>query len=497
MNEAFVFIKEDRYDTNYRVIFSKMRKDGKLIGNYSDQKWKCYAGTKHFWLDFHIDHLCFLVQKTLKLKKEDVEDMLKCYVLSLCGEYIFPTLERKLFRLREFLQSYGNKNYSVKEEDLDLICNFLHFIYTPKETIHMIENSISLKKADLKHARKLSHLINYLAIANELDELYSGILPDEDFIHWFPLLFWTKVTFIIPLRATEMLLTPYDCIERVGHKVFLHLRRTKLKKKRHKVHYNVEEDYQEFVYPVPDNDIIQCIEKYQKLTDSQDRRFLFRHSKYMINKMLSLPSFNLLLAEFITNYIIGNSKYDYAKFATGITEFEVVTAGDSRHIAMANLFYQNFGADICRQIADHVNINTSANYYQNISETILCSSIIKIQRDIIRKQSELENLQFLTPGNGCFSPNKPKQTGDITDCEGHYEDCLGCYFYRPSEQELIASLENRRLALEEASKRILDVSTDIDKAFLDAHTTATRYRITTDINAKEMERKWRRSKNMN
>lgn len=54
----------------------------------------------------------------------------------------------------------------------------------------------------------LSHLINYLAIANEVNDLYHTEMSMDEFKKWFPIFFWANITFVIPLRATEMLVTP-------------------------------------------------------------------------------------------------------------------------------------------------------------------------------------------------------------------------------------------------------------------------------------------------
>ena len=163
------------------------------------------------------------------------------------------------------------------------------------------------------------------------------------------------------------------------------VRRTNLKGAGKKsVYYNVDKDYTIFTYNIPNIEAIYYIEKYLKLTSSQDRRFLFEYNEWMVNDMLSRAAFNHLLEEFIKETIIGNTKYDFVKYASGITEFEVVTAGDSRPIAMANLYFQKSGADICRQLAGHVNIDTSAGYYTNISDTIWASSVIERKRFITK-----------------------------------------------------------------------------------------------------------------
>lgn len=228
--------------------------------------------------------------------------------------------------------------------------------------------------------RQLSPIINYLAMENEVNRIYGSNPPEGVFRKWFPVYFWVNVTFILPLRATEMLLTPKECIYRKDGKVYLRVRRTNLKKGLRTVYYDVDKDYREHSYDVPDTVVARNIEKYMELTRAQDRRFLFEYNEQMVNGLFPLASFNRLTKAFMEEYIIGNTRYDFVRHTSGITEFEPVTAGDSRPIAMANLYFQGSGADICRQLADHENINTSSGYYANISETIWASSLFHPSR---------------------------------------------------------------------------------------------------------------------
>ena len=226
--------------------------------------------------------------------------------------------------------------------------------------------------------------------------------------------------------------------------------------------------------------------------------------------MLSLNSFNILLSSFVEEHLIGNHKYDYARFASGIDEFSVVTAGDSRPIAMSNLFYQDMGADICRQLANHTSINVSYGYFTNVSETVYASSIIHMQRKINRGYKDAEYMQRMyerrVPSvSACMAPSNPKVTGDISECLrlNMLEDCLGCPHYAPSEAELNESLKARKTALDNASKKMLEAivagtkidGADLDKAFLDAHTGSVRYKIACDENAAMGAVKWHRYRN--
>ena len=78
--------------------------------------------------------------------------------------------------------------------------------------IEQIVSNIKLVKYDEKAQRKLSPIINYLVIENEINYIYRDGCDEETFKKWFPIYFWVNITFILPLRATEMLLTTKKCI---------------------------------------------------------------------------------------------------------------------------------------------------------------------------------------------------------------------------------------------------------------------------------------------
>jgi hypothetical protein len=346
-----------------------------------------------------------------------------------------------------------------------------------------------------------------MAVENELTDMYgSSTFPDSDFLYWFPVYFWAKITFILPLRATEMLVTPCNCIEYRNGKIFLKVRRTMLKKGTRTVCYDVEKDYKIFSYQIPDSETVRNIEKYKELTASHLRRFLFDYSKYSINEILSLSSFNLLLAEFVRKNLVDNHKYDYSRFASGIAQFSLMSAGDSRPIAMANLFYQDIGADICRQLADHTNINVSAGYYTNVSNTVLASSIMHLQRKLNRgynNRQEKKTETGLQASSPCSSPKQPLETGDIEDCiaEGHIAECFGCRYYTPSPKNLKKEMQKRQENLDSASRKMIEgmakgkeILDQMDKLFLDAHTGITRYKTACDEKAEEELKKWQRYK---
>ncbi len=501
-----------------REIHNKLVDEGKIEGDFDSDKWMGYSGVKKFGIDFSMDMNLYNkhIGKDFGITLETIKNMLRCYAIYCNGVYVYQTIAReKIGIVKEFLLKYKDKDFKLTTKGITTVEDFLGFIGTPDKQIEQITSNIRLIKNDEKAQRELSPITNYLVIENEINHIYREGCDEETFKKWFPIYFWVNITFILPLRATEMLLTPKKCIYRENDKTFLRICRTKLKKGTRTVYYDVNKDYKEFTYAIPDTEVIRNIEKYMKLTDAQNRRFLFEYSNLMVNEMLSLNAFNHLVATFVEEKIIGNSRYDFAKYATGITEFETVTAGDSRPIAMANLYFQKSGEDICRQLADHISVNTSSGYYTNISETIWASSVIHLQKKLdyewrySKEQYEQSCYMAVDTGKSvCTSHKRMLNEENLDDCveQGHLADCMGCKFYRPTNAELESFVTSQQKKADESAKRIIDFMHNtmsiknkdltLEEVFSSVQTDATRYRMGCNIKAEEKLKEWQRLKSI-
>lgn len=495
-----------------RQLHSGLVETGKLEGEFDSDKWIGYSGIRHFGMDFSIDPESYRkhVGREFGISLKAMKNMLRCYAIYCSGVYIYQTISRdKLQVIRHFLEEFPGKSFRLPEYGIIAVEDFLAFIGTPDTQIQGILNRIARVREDRPGQRHLSPVINYLVVENDINSLFRSDPDEETFRKWFPIYFWVNITFILPLRATEMLVTPRECLRRTEDgKVLLTIRRTRLKKGKRTVYYDVNKDYREFSYEIPNASVAATIEKYLFLTSGQDRRFLFEYNELMINGMLSLQAFNHLLSEFMEERVIGNPRYDFTKFASGIQEFEKVTAGDSRPIAMANLYFQNTGEDICRQLADHVHIDTSSGYYTNISETIWASSVIRMQ-----KRMEYENryasdiykggqMAVISSHSQCCSPRRQSDEENLKDCiaEGHLEDCMGCRYYLPSNAELDTFLKTQKKRADDGAKRVIGFmnstmkakkqETTLEELFLSVQTDASRYRMGCDLSAKEKYGEW-------
>ena len=342
--EDIVFYVDNQFKdidrSEFMSVFDSLKEDGIILSDYSDMYWRAFSGVRQFGIDFRFDQIAYKSHfcRHINIPVHKFTDMLKCYVLYLAGVYVFSTIRERLACIRDFVAKIGDGGYQITEEISMVIVEFLGFIGVADSQAEKVLKLVHFAKAQKSRQRTMSHMINYMALASEINDMYRADLNDQDFIHWFPVYFWVNITFIIPLRATEMLLTPLDCLSERDGEVYITLRRTQLKKRTRTVFYKVSRDYREFTYRVPDTKTIETIRKYVSLTRSHERKYLFDFGRYAVNRVFSLNSFNELLSEFVKTFLIGNRRYDYARFASGIEEFDIMSAGDSRPIAMANLY---------------------------------------------------------------------------------------------------------------------------------------------------------------
>ncbi len=515
--EEYVIVEDVTYQTKaheeFLVIFNRLRTENKVSGEYEDSKWFCNNSITEHTIDFVFDEVAFMrhpLCQEYRIGISTMRDMLKSYALYCVYDMIFSSIRLRINTIKDYIDKYKSQELVMDTNQRYYISEFLCFIGIAEEGIDRLTAWIKNVPVPKRRPRQLAPMINYLALEHEISEIYSSDITDEEFIKWFPVYFFTKIAFVLPIRATEITLTPLKCIERREGEIFLRIRRSRLKKRNHVVYYEPKRDYAIFEYRMPDTECIRVVKKYQEITKSIEREYLFVRTN-SVRSYMTLDALNYLIGEFMDERLIGNRKYAYALYASGVQEFEHVTAGDARPIAMSNLFYQNVGVDIIRQLADHEQLCTSGGYFTNVSETVLASSIMNIQREMDHERMNMKSDMIVTSeaaknppvlDSKCASPFQPLKTGNITDCkkEGYLEDCLGCRYFQPNESELEIELNKRRKKLESAELKVIQClregmsknDTDTDKVLLDIHTAMARYKAATDKLAQEKRIKWQR-----
>ncbi len=331
------------------------------------------------------------------------------------------------FHISEFLQMLPNG---------DTECDYVIECLSEKKSTE--------QRSGIGQQRVLADFQSYLLFNDMLTDFWKTASADEK-LFYFPMYFWWNLTAILPLRVTEFLLTPRDCLN--GNT--LSVRRTKLKGDNVKVNYRVTDDYDIFEYAITDA-LAAELREYITATEgfeSTHIETLFRispHYRYLSvihgkrNRYYTYHNLNTCFGSFI----------EIIKERTPAA-IAPLHLGDTRHIAMISLIIAGGSPTVCRELAGHTDIFVSSHYYSNISTLVECATIRRLRKNngceaVIDGEARFmvakpKNAQAVT-GGVCVSEMLARR--DIGDClkaigvNGEIGDCYACPYYYPDDEGL-------------------------------------------------------------
>jgi len=321
----------------------------------------------------------------------------------------------------------------------------------------------------INRQRVLSGLGTYFRFNDALQKHWDSSANDKK-LFWFPLYLWWNVTAILPLRPTEFLLTPRECLSHRNSKNILALRRTTLKSGGKKFTYRIDEDYEIVRYEIPDA-LAREITWYIEATVNME----------------SAPLSTLFVLE--PHYAHFERKphsrncgyYSYTNLSTCLRHFQEmimevdkeskIFLGDTRHLAMIGLILSGGSPLICKELAGHDDINISSHYYSNISSFIKCAAYeahLKSRTHsaelVERKPTSLITPTQRIPVQDGFCSSEVYSRGEIYDCaksintRGEIGDCKHCPYFIDGEsgvQFLYASPLERKAHVDRDSQYLL------------------------------------------
>ena len=320
------------------------------------------------------------------------------------------------------------------------------------------------QKAGIRGAQRvLESFEAFLRFAKDLEDIWKHLTPAEK-VRWFLIWLWWNLTCILPLRPTELLVTPWDCVHRRDGGYTLTIRRTRLKKRPGTLTYRVVTDYYEETYSIPDP-LAEEIIWYQQAVMGERTQEMGQETAgdkegsdelaYLFGGDRPLPyaTARRMLKDFTTD-VLG-------------WETAPIHLGDTRHLAMISLILSGGNPEICRALAGHESVAIASHYYSNISTLteLAAMAITKYMRG--RAYSAGESPFRLVPGDvsihqvpggGC--DEEAVLTGDIREClkNSHHGqlcgDCTGCPHFYPDR-------EHARQVLIQCRERV-----DADSTFL-------------------------------
>ena len=317
--------------------------------------------------------------------------------------------------------------------------------------IETLEERTGLNGSKDDAQRVLADFRTYLKF-DEIISRYWDSAGHEQRLAYFPLYFWWKLTAILPLRPTEFLLTPRDCL----HGKVLTVRRTRLKNKGVRVSYSIDGDYELYKYEISEH-LATELRAYIAATDA------FRQNE--IDTLL-VPTTNFIdrVSDNASKYYTyGRLRmcllafYDEAVIPSGI-EIGGITLGDTRHLAMINLIISGGSPSACRELAGHADINISSHYYANIANLVECATLEHLRKSrggaaTLTGEQRYPLARPVTAhrvhGGWCGAVSV--ENGDVSEClkaisaDGSIGECAYCAHYWPDEQGLRLSFYDKGL----------------------------------------------------
>jgi len=499
--ERYYAVAEIDDDTllHAKEIFKDYHSRGVIVNeNFDDNVWIVTNQLKKTTFPFHPNELAFKsrAQKWLGCSYHGFVDGLKAYAVFYLGSIELTGIReivRKLARLAE-----------TPYDDLPVETHIIEFLKllpggeTKDQVIEDLEERAMFSHQRYVNGKQrvLADFDNYFKFNNALED-YWGQADDFHKLFYFPMYFWWVLTAILPLRPTEFLLTPRNCVERQNGENILTIRRTVLKGGRRKVFYNIAGDYRLMKYSIPDK-MAAAIEWYQEATadmpvPSLETLFVqIPHYSYFYR---SAPAHSVY-------YTYQNLSYCLRRFQDDVMKIESdedrINLGDTRHLAMISLIASGGSPVICRELAGHEDINISSHYYSNISRFVECATYEMYQR---QKGGYVEMLNHTlacvgktidVSGGRCDSA--AYIAGGISDCisniglGGEIGQCDRCPHFidgKTGQHLLFSNTGERKRQVDEDSRylmRVLDMvrkgkgcDEDIQSALLKLQHSSSRY----------------------
>lgn len=503
-------------------IFQDNKEKGIILNNsYHDDEWILFNGTSKHKLNFKFDEITLKKEFKYRYIYNNVQftNTVKCYILNVFNKksiflmYTFILILKKIlkntyyFNKRYINERFNGLNLDWTIDSIRMIIEYLDYV----EVLEWEDYRIKLEE-DLKYLIKLRQnekktndlnrreLVEFQSMFyfNELIESFWEVSKYDEQNYYYPLYLWWNITTILPLRVTEFLVTPYDCIEKDENGFKIIVRRSTLKgrKKKKEISHNIEDDYSLHKYPISDH-IANLILDYRERSSLYNKRkkllfsleFFYDMSGYKYNdemletRIFSRYSLTSLLKTFYVKVLQNRfglsikykDKECYNKDKEKISkdrilksgEIMYINPGDTRHIAMINMILNDFNPILVKDFAGHSNVDIAYNYFSNISNIVRCISYEKY-KELCNQDfnSEYEYKQGNITGNLILNTinydieqgvevdygvciSEKFKVGLIDDCKVvGSSNCEGCDYYIQTEGNSKSERERKLKELE-------------------------------------------------
>lgn len=429
-------------------IFSYYKEHGVIqTGTFGDDEWELCDERSRVRLYFGLSDELFYrnAESWAGCTSDCYRDAAKAYVLFQMGMLSLHSLRNVTNTLRQLGESGFDQAVAVRK-NAGHAAVFLQLIpgYSTERdaVIESLEENNSVSGRKKGGSRELADFKSYFRFHDELDRFWvSAAEPAKLF--YFPMFLWWNLTAILPLRPTEFLMMPWDCLVCSGDENFITVRRTRLKGGNSRITYSIDGDFEKKLYPVS-RKLAKEIKWYQELTNGMHpspigalfcREASSYYEKWDKRAAITLPYGYMNLSFAL--------KVFYREALSERNDISMIHLGDTRHIAMMNLIISGGSPTVCMELAGHEDIDVSSNYYANMANLVECATYEMYRKGkkgshvLVQGQREY---QFVQPDgltrvkDGWCRSSRRKGLG-VEDCIsavnslGEMGDCKCCRYF--------------------------------------------------------------------
>ena len=309
-----------------RMIFVNYQNTGVILeGSFDDEVWTLTDEVRCTRLDFSVDPDVYKkgAGRWIGCSRNKFTLYMKTYVVFQMGQIVLFHLYDMVRLLKKIAAMDAETASLLKSTGVE--AEFLSYIPdwsdAKDRVIEAVDERSLTQRWMKKTPRQLSDFRSYLLFDKELRRFWT-CANEEEKMTYFPVYLWWKLTAVLPLRPTEFLLTPADCVVRENGKDILTVRRSRMKKKGgHRVTYTIAADYEENRYEIPAK-LAETIREYQSripVDESIKHPTLFPPGPCGRSGHMTYVQMNRLLKMFILKELHSDIE---------------IHLGDTRHLAM-------------------------------------------------------------------------------------------------------------------------------------------------------------------
>lgn len=441
-------------------VFAGCVSRGIFACEYKDMRWKiCYKKGKYTILDFTPAY-----KQVKQYAPQFVIRFLKDAVVSIFDVYAIKTATALAHKLINFIADYQDeKKLEIPEGQSFFVQNFL-------SELEIDDVEITLVYPPTQSPRELPGYRSYWTFGDIIDDFWQSDMPYDKRMAYAPLYLYWLVANVIPTRPKEFVVTPADCLINEQNRMFLALRKCKIKGSRHRTLNLIYKDYPIYRYAIIQK-IFDLFSWYCKETaehfvtiNQYDVRLFstYWYDRYFGTKSdeeFTVATLTRLLHRFYAEVIQEDYGYtlvtdDYNPYIdrTGRIakkhpnvyrkEIGMWCLGDIRHLTILSMVLRGVDPVYIAEYAGHDDIETQIHYARSIGKTL----DLDVQHVLDRSFDQIAYIRSGsqgTPVEGGYCINYPKTSEDAKRCvSGNYCNDGVCPYYRLNSDNNVLSNED-------------------------------------------------------